>query len=98
MKLEVNVGDLDSSILDWYDNADPIDITNALYHGYNIVSNPQFSKHLEGKTDSAMDLLQEENAMLKNEIVKLQRKNEEYYITSDGCRYGVKIWRIKAIR
>ena len=68
MKLEVNVGELDSTILKWYDNADPIDITNALYHGYNIVSNPQFNKHLETTSDSKLDMLQEENTMLKQKL------------------------------
>jgi hypothetical protein len=68
MKLEVNVGELDSTILKWYDNANPIDITNALYHGYNIVSNPQFNKHLETTSDSKLDMIQEENTMLKQKL------------------------------
>ena len=105
MKLEVNIGDLDSSILDWYDNADPIDITNALYHGYNIVSNPQFSKHLEGKTDSAMDLLQEENTMLKNKV-EMYSKDLDSIVkeTRDKCtiewsdRLNDKDQRIEELR
>ena len=105
MKLEVNVGVLDSSILDWYDKADPIDITNALYHGYNIVSNPQFSKHLEGKTDSAIDLLEEQNAILKSkvdmyskEIDTLAKEIREKCVLEWSDRLNDKDQRIEELR
>ena len=39
MKLDINVGILDHKVLDWYDNASENEVTNALYHGYRVVSN-----------------------------------------------------------
>ena len=44
MKIDVNVGVLDQSILKWYDSASTDEITNALYHGYRVVSDPSYKE------------------------------------------------------
>ena len=47
MKLDINVGILDAEVLNWYDNASENEVTNAIYHGYRVVSNPEYSKKLD---------------------------------------------------
>ncbi len=80
MKIDVDVGIIDSSILDWYDNASKNDVTNALYHGFRVVSNPEYSKKLDSITDNnklelEIQVLRENLEMYKEQI----RKNQEIY-------------------
>ena len=62
LSLELNLNLLDKDILDWYNNSSVDDISNALYHGYKIVSNPLFNKRIEVEEnyDNKLELLQDE--------------------------------------
>ena len=70
MKLDINVGILDHEVLDWYDNASKNDVTNALYHGFRVVSNPEYSKKL--------DEMPSGNENLVNQIEILEKQVEMY--------------------
>ena len=72
MKLDINVGILDHEVLDWYDNASQNDVTNALYHGFRVVSNPEYSKKL--------DEMPSVNDNLVNQIEILEKQVEMYKI------------------
>jgi hypothetical protein len=67
MKLDINVGILDHKVLDWYDNASENEVTNALYHGYRVVSNLEYSKKLD-EMPSSNDNLVNKIEMLENQI------------------------------
>ena len=67
MKLDINVGILDHKVLNWYDTASENDITNALYHGYRVVSNPEYSKKLD-EMPSSNDNLLNKIELLENQI------------------------------
>lgn len=67
MKIDINVGILDHEVLDWYDNASQNDITNALYHGFRVVSNPEYNKKLDGMPSSNENLLNKIE-MMENQI------------------------------
>ncbi len=67
MKLDINVGILDHKVLDWYDSVSENDTTNAIYHGYRVVSNPEYSKKLD-EMPSSNDNLLNKIEMLENQI------------------------------
>ncbi len=70
MKLDINVGILDHEVLDWYDNASQNDVTNALYHGFRVVSNAEYNKKL--------DEMPSTNENLLNQIEILEKQVEMY--------------------
>ena len=72
MKLDINVGILDAEVLNWYDNASENEVTNAIYHGYRVVSNPEYSKKLDEMPSS--------NDNLVNQIEILEKQVEMYKI------------------
>ena len=78
MKLDINVGILDHKVLDWYDNASENEVTNAIYHGYRVVSNPEYSKKLD-EMPSSNDNLLNKIEMLENQIemYKIQLKENQ---------------------
>ena len=78
MKVDINVGILDHTVLNWYDTASENDITNALYHGYRVVSNPEYSKKLD-EMPSSNDNLLNKIEMLENQIemYKIQLKENQ---------------------
>ena len=65
MKIDINPGSLDREILSWYDTASVSEITNAVYHGYKIVSNPDFNRCID---NSSVSKLECENSMLIEEL------------------------------
>ena len=72
-ELDIKVGDLDTSVLKWFDTASVSDITNALYHGYRIVSNPNFNKNID---DSEVSNLEREKELLMDELKGYKRSIE----------------------
>ena len=70
MKLDINVGILDHEVLDWYDSASQNDVTNALYHGFRVVSNAEYNKKL--------DEMPSVNDNLVNQIEILEKQVEMY--------------------
>ena len=78
MKVDINVGILDHKVLDWYDSASENEVTNAIYHGYRVVSNPEYSKKLD-EMPSSNDNLLNKIEMLENQIemYKIQLKENQ---------------------
>ncbi len=68
MKIDIKVGTLDSAVLEWFDTASQSDITNALYHGYRIVSNPNFNKNIDDSLEQEKEILTEEIKGLKRSL------------------------------
>jgi hypothetical protein len=66
MKLDIHIGELDQSILKWLDKADSSDITNVIYHGWKIVTNPEYNKKLDAMIESTK--LEVENQILKDSV------------------------------
>ena len=78
MKLDINVGILDPEVLKWYDTASQNDITNALYHGFRVVSNPEYSKKLDEMPSGNENLLNEIEILEKQvEMYKIQLKENQ---------------------
>ena len=81
MKLDINVGILDAEVLNWYDNASENEVTNAIYHGYRVVSNPEYSKKLDEMPSGNDNLVNQIEILEKQvEMYKIQLKeNQELY-------------------
>lgn len=81
MKLDINVGILDAEVLNWYDNASENEVTNAIYHGYRVVSNPEYSKKLDEMPSSNDNLVNQiEMHKTQVEMYRIQLKeNQELY-------------------
>ena len=78
MKLDINVGILDHEVLDWYDNASQNDVTNALYHGFRVVSNPEYSKKLDEMPSVSDNLVNQIEILEKQvEMYKIQIKENQ---------------------
>ena len=86
MKIDVNVGVLDQSILKWYDSASTEEITNALYHGYRIVSDPSYKERLEGSDETV--LLKQSIEMYKSQ---LKEAMESYSDRLNGEQEKIKV-------
>jgi hypothetical protein len=54
MNLEIDIEALDKDVLEWYSNASKSDISNALYHGFKIVSDPSFGRKIDDNDVSTM--------------------------------------------
>ena len=84
MKVDINVGILDPEILKWYDNASQNDITNALYHGFRVVSNPEYSKKLDEMPSSNENLLKKIEMMdFQIEMYKTQIKDNQDFFNKE---------------
>jgi len=81
MKLDINVGILDAEVLNWYDNASENEVTNAIYHGYRVVSNPEYSKKLDEMPSTNDNLVNKIEILEKQvEMYRIQLKeNQELY-------------------
>lgn len=96
MKLEIEVGKLSTEVLDWYDNGSKNEISNALYHGYIVVTNPEYNKNVEKRETldenliNKIDLLENQIEMYKNQIKESQEiytKQIESIILETKNRY-----------
>jgi len=76
MKLDINVGILDSDVLDWYDNASQNEVSNALYHGFRVVSNSDYSKKLD-EMPSINENLLNKIEMLENQVEMYKKQQRE---------------------
>ena len=47
MNIEIDIEALDTEVLKWYSSASKSDISNALYHGFKIVSDPSFGRKID---------------------------------------------------
>ena len=54
MNLEIDIETLSNDVLKWYSSASKSDISNALYHGYKIVSDPSFGRKIDDNDVSTM--------------------------------------------
>jgi len=86
MKMDINVGVLDQSILKWYDSASTDEITNALYHGYRVVSDPSYKERLEGSDETL--LLKQSIEMYKSQ---LKEAMESYSDRLNGEQEKMKV-------
>ncbi len=80
MNLNITTGDLNPSILRWLDKATPSEITNVIYHGWKIVTNPEYNKKLDEKSDTTK--LEVEIQMLKDSVEfhqKQLKKSQSVY-------------------
>lgn len=74
MKVEINLDLLDNSILSWYESASKNDISNALYHGYKIVTNPSFNNRLDvDDRQHEISMIEKENQLLLDELNSYKR-------------------------
>jgi hypothetical protein len=78
MKLDINVGILDHEVLDWYDTASQNHVTNALYHGFRVVSNAEYNKKLDEMPSTNENLLNQIEILEKQvEMYKTQLKENQ---------------------
>ena len=84
MKIEINCEALDKDVSYWYDTASPSDISNALYHGYKIVSDPSFGRKID---ENDMSKMAREKEVLLVELHTYKRSLESIRLdTMDECK------------
>ena len=98
MKLDIKVGALDSGVLEWFDTASQSDITNALYHGYRIVSNPNFNKSIDDRVQYEKEVLMEENKALKRSLESIRETTIQECKENSMERLSEKEARIQELR
>lgn len=87
MKIEINCEALDKDVLEWYDTAIPSDISNALYHGYKIVSDPSFGRKIDENDVNEVSTLVREKEVLLVELQHYKQSLESIRAdTINDCR------------
>ena len=87
MKIEINCEALDKDVSYWYDTASPSDISNALYHGYKIVSDPSFGRKIDENDVNEVSTLVREKEVLLVELQHYKQSLESIRLdTMDECK------------
>jgi|TARA_B110000285_G_scaffold199525_1_gene232762 hypothetical protein len=87
MKIEINCEALDKDVSNWYDTAIPSDISNALYHGYKIVSDPSFGRKIDENDVNEVSTLVREKEVLLVELQHYKQSLESIRAdTINDCR------------
>lgn len=88
MKVEIIPDTLDREVLTWYDSASPTEISNALYHGYKIVSNPDFNRCID---QSGVSQLECDNSMLIEELKTYKTRIDKIRLETEvECRSSIQ--------
>ncbi len=98
MKIDIKVGALDSAVLEWFDTASQSDITNALYHGYRIVSNPNFNKNIDDSEEREKQLLLDEIKGLKRSLESIRESTIQECKQNNLERLAEKDARIQELK